>query len=68
MLSLLLVAGSCAVTESRETLRRRQYRDRAQLAAPSDIVPLTDLCLVVGCLRLRVGSNLCRMHDEQSNP
>ena len=53
------------MTESRENVRRRQFRDRTvefQQAA----TPLSRLCIIQGCLNLRVGTNLCPAHDAQS--
>ena len=53
------------MTDSRETTRRKAFRDRARLADPSQrVVSPRELCLVRGCLNLRTGANLCAYHDD----
>jgi len=55
------------MTESRETSARRQFRDRAT-ETQKPATQLSRLCIIQGCLNLRVGANLCRTHDAQSAP
>ena len=57
------------MTDSRETVRRKAFRDHASAAAnPSRPVPLTDLCIIHACINPRIGPNLCRDHaDELDN-
>jgi hypothetical protein len=54
------------MTDSRETVRRKQYQAHATIrpAAP-ELTPLTDLCIIVGCLNLRTGANLCDEHNRE---
>lgn len=53
------------MTESRENVRRRQFRDRSAESQQA-ATPLSRLCIIQGCLNLRVGANLCPAHDAQS--
>ena len=55
------------MTESRENVRRRQFRDRAA-ETQKPATQLSRLCIIQGCLNLRVGTNLCQAHDAQSAP
>lgn len=55
------------MTESRENVRRRQFRDRTSEVQQAAI-QLSRLCIIQGCLNLRVGANLCQAHDAQSAP
>ena len=55
------------MTESRENVRRRQFRDRAT-QAQKPATQLLRLCIIQGCLNLRVGTNLWQAHDAQSAP
>ncbi len=53
------------MTESRENVRRSQFRDRTpELNQPA--TQLSQLCIIQGCLNLRVGANLCPAHDVQT--
>lgn len=47
-------------------MRRRAWKDQAP--PPAADVDLTTLCIVQGCIRPRVGANLCRWHDNESDP
>lgn len=55
------------MTESRESVRRRQFRDLAIVVGETS-VPLAALCIIDGCLRLRAGANLCPMHQNETDP
>ena len=55
------------MTESREDVRRRQFRDRTAQSQQA-ATQLSRLCIIQGCLNLRVGTNLCQAHDAQSAP
>jgi len=57
------------MTDSRETMRRRAFRDQAPSADPSPLaVALTELCIIHGCLSLREGNNLCQQHQQATDP
>jgi len=54
------------LTDSRETMRRKAFKDRAPSADPSPLaVPLTTLCVIRACLNPRVGTNLCQHHTNE---
>ena len=55
------------MTDSRETMRRKAFQDRATEPAPL-AVPLTDLCIIRGCLTPREGNNLCTHHQHDTTP
>lgn len=57
------------MTNSRETDRRRAFKDRAQLD-PTSANTLTDLrtlCIIRGCLHPRHGANMCRRCQNESD-
>jgi hypothetical protein len=57
------------MTDSRETMRRKAYQNRAPSADPSPLaVPPTTLCLIPGCLCRRHGANLCPTHQHPDTP
>lgn len=58
------------MTESREDTRKRAWRDRARLDGATEpaVTDLTGLCIIVGCVRPRVGLNLCRKCQQDTNP
>lgn len=53
------------MTESRENVRRSQFRHRTPELNQA-ATQLSRLCIIQGCLNLRVGANLCPGHDVQS--
>lgn len=55
------------MTDSRETMRRRAFRDQARTAQGAE-TSLAELCIVQGCLRLRINANLCWLHDKETAP
>ena len=56
------------MTDSRETVRRKAFQNRAS-ADPSPLaVPLTTLCVIRGCLCPRDGANLCPTHQHPDTP
>jgi hypothetical protein len=55
------------MTESRETLRRRQFRDRPTSDQTAAELSLTEVCIIDGCLNRRAGANLCRACDAASD-
>ena len=52
------------MTDSRETVRRKAFRDH-ESAAANPPVPLTDLCIIHACINPRIGPNLCRHHTDE---
>jgi hypothetical protein len=53
------------MTESRENVRRSQFHRRTPELNQA-ATQLSQLCIIQGCLNLRVGTNLCPAHDIQS--
>lgn len=58
------------MTDSRETMRRRSFRERQELDKPpaATKVDLSTLCVIQGCLRPRHGTNLCRSCEKELDP
>jgi hypothetical protein len=54
------------VTESRETMRRREFRARST-DQTAEALSLAEVCIIDGCLNRRVGANLCRACDAESD-
>jgi hypothetical protein len=52
------------MTRSREDERKRSARAHHSSAQPTIVQPQA-LCIIAGCLALRVGANLCAAHQAE---